>query len=163
MLVIYEEINNRRLHSCEEEQCTVKNNKEILNCDNCLGNTSFYIWIERDSQHISGRWRWGLCTLAAAWFFSSVLPFHSDPSRQLSTLTLPFLTFFTPVAALSKNPGQTSSLLPETVQICILICSLVNQAIGNATICQHATNVHIFITGVKCRLTSNLLWKYILI
>lgn len=169
MFVIYEEINNRT--SCEEEQYTVKN-KEILNCDNCLGNGSFYIRIEHDSQHehdfrqVALRSLHTCCSLVLLQR-APVSPWSRQTAEHshFTLLNLGHMAF-TPVAALSKNPGQTSAaarnctnLQPHPFN------SAVKDKIGNATMCQHATNVHTFITGVKlqhfseikCRLTSNLL------
>lgn len=45
MFVIYEELYNRTLHSCEKEQYTVKN-KEIVNSERTVRNSTVYIWAE---------------------------------------------------------------------------------------------------------------------
>lgn len=119
--------------NCTTELCTLVKrsntllkNKEILSCDNCLGNSRFYIWTEGMIP--------GMFHIATAKV--PLLPLHTccslvllqrAPVSQWSRRTAEHSHFtllnlsrmaFTPVAALSSNPGQTNAQLPETIQIC---------------------------------------------
>lgn len=119
----------QNLHSCEEEQYTVKKLIKWYWVVIIVWETTIFT---SGSNMICSTFHVAAANvlLSSLHTCCSLVLLQRAPVSQWSKQTAEHSHFtllnlshmaFTPVAALSKNPGQTNTLQPETVQICSLI------------------------------------------